>query len=93
VQVGHTYFLADSEEKRKSKFEYQVIPLLKEYYKDGVIEFTYDERKGKCATLIMKYLDNSLTLEDLDENTPIKDKNKKATLEQLIFKLQAEKSL
>jgi len=67
------------------------MPLLREYYKDGVIEYIYDERKDKRATLIMKYLDNSLTLEDLHGNVPGLDKSNKATLGQLILKLQAEK--
>ena len=39
VQIGHTYFLVDSEEKLKRRFEYQIIPILKEYYKDGIVSF------------------------------------------------------
>ena len=39
VQIGHTYFLVDSEEMLKMKFEYQIIPILKEYFKDGIISF------------------------------------------------------
>ncbi len=39
VQIGHTYFLVDSKEKLKKRFEYQIIPVLKEYYKDGIIGF------------------------------------------------------
>lgn len=39
VQIGHTYFLVDSIEKLKRRFEYQIIPILKEYYKDGIISF------------------------------------------------------
>ena len=39
VQIGHTYFLVDSEEKLMRRFEYQIIPILKEYYKDGIISF------------------------------------------------------
>jgi hypothetical protein len=35
VQVGHTYFLGPRSEV-KIKFVYQVYPLLREYYKDGV---------------------------------------------------------
>ncbi len=47
VQIGHTYFLADSEEKLLRRFEYQIIPILKEYYKDGIISFTAsDSKKG-----------------------------------------------
>ena len=43
VQIGHTYFLVDSEEKLKRRFEYQIIPILKEYYKDGIISFEIDD--------------------------------------------------
>lgn len=37
VQVGHTMFLAQNEEETKLKFVYQVLPILREYYKDGVL--------------------------------------------------------
>jgi MoxR-like ATPase len=43
VQIGHTYFLVDSEDKLLRRFEYQIIPILKEYYKDGIISFTPSE--------------------------------------------------
>ncbi|MCB5607741.1 AAA family ATPase, partial [[Ruminococcus] gnavus] len=47
VQIGHTYFLVDSKEKLKKRFEYQIIPVLKEYYKDGIIGFdSYDATDG-----------------------------------------------
>lgn len=39
VQIGHTYFLVDGIDKLKMRFEYQIIPILKEYYKDGIISF------------------------------------------------------
>lgn len=39
VQIGHTYFLVDSEKKLQCRFVYQIIPILKEYYKDGIIGF------------------------------------------------------
>ena len=37
VQVGHTYFLAEDSDDLFMKFTYQVYPLLREYYKDGVL--------------------------------------------------------
>ncbi|MBR2408745.1 MAG: AAA family ATPase [Lachnospiraceae bacterium] len=43
VQIGHTYFLVDSKEKLLRRFEYQIIPILKEYYKDGIISFVSDD--------------------------------------------------
>ena len=43
VQIGHTYFLVDSKDKLMKRFEYQIIPILKEYYKDGIINFDISE--------------------------------------------------
>lgn len=43
VQIGHTYFLVDSKDKLMKRFEYQIIPILKEYYKDGIISFDVDD--------------------------------------------------
>lgn len=43
VQIGHTYFLVDDDEELKMRFKYQIIPILKEYYKDGIINFIPDE--------------------------------------------------
>lgn len=37
VQPGHTYFLAKSRDQLLNKFVYQVLPLLHEYVKDGVL--------------------------------------------------------
>jgi hypothetical protein len=37
VQVGHTYFMAKTCDELAAKFAYQVYPLLREYYKDGVL--------------------------------------------------------
>ena len=44
VQLGHTYFLVDAAEKDgndklKMRFKYQMVPILKEYYKDGILSF------------------------------------------------------
>ncbi len=38
VQLGHSYFLADSEEQLKLKLEYEIKPLLFEYVKDGILD-------------------------------------------------------
>ena len=38
VQPGHTYFLAESCDELLTKFVYQVLPLLHEYVKDGVLD-------------------------------------------------------
>lgn len=43
VQIGHTYFLVNNEEQLLRRFEYQIIPILKEYYRDGIISFDIEE--------------------------------------------------
>ena len=37
LMVGHSYFLAESTEELKMKISYGVIPLIKEYIKDGIL--------------------------------------------------------
>lgn len=37
LMVGHSYFMAKTLEELKLKWEYEVIPLLKEYKKDGLL--------------------------------------------------------
>lgn len=37
VCPGHTYFMAENERNLQNKFIYQVYPLLREYYKDGIL--------------------------------------------------------
>lgn len=37
LMVGHSYFMAKSSDELKLKWEYEVIPLLKEYQKDGLL--------------------------------------------------------
>lgn len=36
LMVGHSYFLAKNEEELGLKWKYEIIPLLHEYYKDGI---------------------------------------------------------
>ena len=36
--VGHSYFIADNETELKMKWDYEIIPLLREYYKDGLLK-------------------------------------------------------
>lgn len=39
VQIGHTYFLVKSEDQLFLRFKYQILPILREYYKDGMFQF------------------------------------------------------
>ena len=38
VQIGHSYFLADSLRELEMKIRYEVLPILNEYLKDGVLK-------------------------------------------------------
>ena len=52
VQIGHTYFLVDSEDKLRREFEYQIVPILKEYFKDGIISFDADDSRNGFSGLL-----------------------------------------
>ena len=43
VQIGHTYFLVSSEEQLFLRFKFQMLPILREYYKDGLFQFEANE--------------------------------------------------
>ena len=38
VQLGHSYFLAETENELKLKLDYEIKPLLREYLKDGILK-------------------------------------------------------
>lgn len=37
LYIGHTYFLVENEEEIKLRLQYQVLPILREYYENGVL--------------------------------------------------------
>jgi len=37
LQPGHGYFIADSEEEMKSRIKYELMPLIKEYFAEGLL--------------------------------------------------------
>lgn len=46
IMIGHSYFMAKNKSSLKMKLEYEIIPLLKEYEKDGIIALREEERKS-----------------------------------------------
>ena len=46
VQIGHTYFLVSSDDQLYLRFRYQMLPILREYYKDGMFQFDRPEANG-----------------------------------------------
>lgn len=51
LMVGHSYFLSESVDELKLKLEYEVMPLLKEYMKDGIIRSNEDTKKFVMSLL------------------------------------------
>lgn len=43
LMIGHSYFIADSIPQLELKWKYEVLPLLEEYYKDGLISKPFKE--------------------------------------------------
>ena len=42
LMVGHSYFMADTDNVLRLKLEYEIIPLIREYSKDGIINVKKD---------------------------------------------------
>jgi len=49
LMVGHSYFLAKDEVELSLKLDYEIIPLVREYYKDGIIAVKSDELEKEIA--------------------------------------------
>lgn len=45
LMVGHSYFMAESEDELHDKVEYEIIPLINEYINDGILNVRNDEKK------------------------------------------------
>ena len=43
LMVGHSYFMAEDDNELKLKLEYEIIPLIREYSKDGIINVKIDD--------------------------------------------------
>lgn len=45
LMVGHSYFMAIDKKNLQLKLDYEIIPLIREYDKDGIIALSEEERK------------------------------------------------
>ena len=66
VAIGHTYFLANNDEELKNKIQYQIIPILEEYIKDGVL-------KKEAEEIIKKIKEKLNPQDDQTEEREVED--------------------
>ena len=63
LKVGHSYFMAKDMASLKLKMRYEVVPLIKEYIKDGILRSMTDDDKyfekwqnAECYSPIIDYI-------------------------------------
>jgi len=50
VQIGHSYFMASSKEELNLKMDYEVLPILREYAQDGILDDSVNGLKDALAS-------------------------------------------
>lgn len=45
LMVGHSYFMAESEEELQDKVEFEILPLINEYINDGILNVKNEDKK------------------------------------------------
>ncbi len=60
LMVGHSYFMADDDDDLAMKIRHEVIPLVREYIKDGILSVRPDEAR--------RYFDAWQKLQTIDDN-------------------------
>ncbi|MCM1168003.1 MAG: AAA family ATPase [Ruminococcus sp.] len=56
VMVGHTYFLAENNEVMKNRFIFQILPILREYVKDGILIKSSSALQTDAGELIAEHI-------------------------------------
>jgi len=59
VQIGHTYFLAKSLKELKNRFLYQVLPILKDYYNNGILIKNPEKFKSEFENIFCELKDDT----------------------------------
>lgn len=73
VQIGHTYFLRKGDrdkahDQMKNRFLYQVVPVIREYYNDGIlIDDAYGKELSQCESECITNIKKMTTISDMDE--------------------------
>lgn len=74
LMVGHSYFMAKSEEELSNRIQYEVIPLINEYINDGILNVKSSEKEAAFASwsdLCVRPIaqdDSEDDIEDLEED-------------------------
>ena len=69
LMVGHSYFFAKDEYELELKWQYEILPLLNEYIKDGIINAKTIDNDIIVEMFVEMCLSNSLILKDEDDST------------------------
>ena len=73
VQIGHTYFLRkaegdDAKEQMKNRFLYQVIPVVREYYNDGILmDDVYGVEPNAFENECLEIIRKMISISDMGE--------------------------
>ena len=70
LMVGHSYFMAESEDELHDKVEYEILPLINEYINDGILNVKNDEKK----TAFNSWLSLS-PVQEIEDEDQEEDKN------------------
>ena len=77
VAVGHSYFLADDDDALRDKMLFQVVPILKEYLRDGVLREEARERIDEIEKMADGLADSN-NLRERSAEKPAKRKFERA---------------
>ena len=68
LMVGHSYFMAESEDELHDKVEYEILPLINEYINDGILNVKNDEKKTAFNSWLSLSPVQEIEDEDQEEN-------------------------
>ena len=67
VQIGHTYFLVTSKEQLYLRFKYQIIPILREYYKDGMFQLEHTDSDDDAFSGLLDCISGEINTNNEEE--------------------------
>ncbi|WP_096200028.1 AAA family ATPase [Bacillus sp. FJAT-45350] len=64
VQIGHTYFLVNEDDQLFKRFKYQIIPILREYVKDGMFQINVSNSEKSGWEGFLNCITGSININD-----------------------------